>query len=117
MAKADFKAPSDLVQLIIDNIRSDRRRSLDYHIEVQIATGSAALHTTGATCLHVLYHLAKHPEYIDPIRGELEALSDFATNRSIANKLVKLDSFIRECQRWSSVVQSMTDIPDPSASR
>lgn len=116
MAKADFKAPSDLVQLIVDNVRGDRSRSLDYHIQVQTVMGSAALHTTGATCLHVLYHLAKHPEYIDPIRGELEALSEFATNRSIANKLLKLDSFIRECQRWSSVVQSKTDIPDSSAS-
>ena len=95
------------MQLVIDNVRDSRGRSLDYHIKVQTDSGRGALFPTSTTCYHVLYYLAKYPAYVEPLRQEIFSLNDILMDRSNATKLVKLDSFIRECQRWSSLVQSM----------
>ncbi len=107
MTEQGFKAPPDLTQLIIDGIYDSRGRSVDYHIDAQISTGRAGLFTTGTTCFYVLYNLAKRLEYLEPLRQELISLNEVSMDRSSATKLLKLDSFIRECQRWNHLGQSM----------
>ena len=68
-------------------------RSLDYQVNAIIGTGRAALFTTGITIFHLIYDLATHSEYIEPIRQELKELGDVPMNRANVAKLIKLDSF------------------------
>ena len=112
LGESDAK-PADLMQLVLDNTHPSLGRSLDYHIKTQTDTARAALFTTGTTCFHVLYHLAKRPEYIEPIRQELTWIIEGSMDRVNAAKLVKLDSFIRECQRWCNLVQRTPPLAQP----
>jgi hypothetical protein len=101
MEDPSFKSPPDLIQLVIDGIKGGQGRSIDYQIDAQIGTGRAALFTTGVTVFHLLYDLTIHPEYIEPLRQEVLALGEVPMNRLNVAKLTKMDSFIRECQRFS----------------
>jgi len=102
----DFKAPPDLIQLVIDGWKNGKGRTLDQQVATQIGTGRAALFTTGVTVFHLIYDLAMHPEYIQPLREEVTNLGNVPMNRVNVAKLTKLDSFIRECQRWSKFMLS-----------
>ena len=54
--------------------------------------------------LHCLYDLCTHPEYIQPLREEIEAVLAEGNGKFIKKsitKLWKLDSFIKESQRLS----------------
>ena len=93
------------MQLVLNDDNFEGRRSLDYHVKVQTDVGRAALFTTGTTCFQVLYQLARRPEYIEPIREEIMQTAESSMDRICATNLVKLDSFIRECQRWCPPVQ------------
>ncbi|KAG4429208.1 hypothetical protein IFR05_015311 [Cadophora sp. M221] len=96
-----FKPPPDLIQLVIDGTKNGVGRTLDYQVNAQIGTGRAALFTTGVTVFHLIYDLCMHPEYVEPLRQEVLELGNVQMNRVNVAKLVKMDSFIRECQRWS----------------
>ena len=70
---------------------------------VQLTASMAAIHTTTLTVSNILYDLAARPEYVEPLRAELEAvLKDepvpWLTKSSIP-KLKLLDSFCKESQR------------------
>jgi cytochrome P450 len=100
MQKPGFKSPPDLIQLVIDGTKG-KGTDLDYQVNAQIGTGRAALFTTGVTVTHLLYDLVMHPEYIEPLREEALSLGPVSMNRVNVAKLEKMDSFIRECQRWN----------------
>ena len=102
MESPDFKPPPDLMQFVLDaTAKTGEGRSLDYQVNAIIGTGRAALFTTGITIFHLIYDLATHPEHIEPLRQELKELGDVPMNRANVAKLTKLDSFIRESQRFS----------------
>lgn len=107
MEKPDFKPPPDLIQLVIDGTKG-KGRSLDYQVNAQIGTGRASLFTTGVTISHLIYDLCAHPEFIEPLREEVLALGDAKMNRATVAKLEKMDSFIRECQRWNKFLLGKT---------
>lgn len=49
---------------------------------------------------HALFHLATHPEYIQPLREEVESVIEQDGWTKLAmQKMRKLDSFMRETQR------------------
>ena len=103
----DFKAPPDLIQLVIDGWKDGKGRTLEHQVQTQFGTGRAALFTTGITVYHLIYDLATHPEYIEPLREEIIGLGDAPMNRANVAKLTKLDIFIRECLRWIKFFLSM----------
>ena len=102
MESPTFKPPADLMQFVLDaTAETGEGRSLDYQVNAIIGTGRAALFTTGITIFHIIYDLAIHTEYIEPIRQEIKELGDVPMTRADVAKLIKLDSFIRESQRFS----------------
>ncbi|KAF4628188.1 hypothetical protein G7Y89_g9964 [Cudoniella acicularis] len=102
MEDSDFKPAPDLMQFVLDATqKTGEGRSLDYQVNAIIGTGRAALFTTGLTIYQLAYDLATHPEYIEPLREEFLELGDVPLTRANVNKLVKLDSFVRESQRHS----------------
>lgn len=82
-------------------IKGDQGKDVDFQIRAQVGTSRAALFTTSSTVTHLMYDLASRPEYIEPLREEVLALGDVPMTRQNVMKLRKMDSFIRECQRFA----------------
>lgn len=102
MEKPDWQPSPDLMQFVLDaTAKTGEGRSLDYQVNAIIGTGRAALFTTGLTIYQLIYDLATHPEYIDVLREEILELGDVPYTRANVNKLLKMDSFVRESQRWN----------------
>jgi cytochrome P450 len=56
------------------------------------------------TSTHVLYRLLANPEYIEPLRQEIEAvLAEEGWTKAGIDKMHKLDSVVRETQRIDSL--------------
>ena len=105
METSGWQPTPDLMQFVLDATKNTGEgRSLDYQVNAIIGTGRAGLFTTGLTVYHLVYDLAVHPEYIAPLRQEMLELGDVPFTRANINKLSKLDSFIRESQRWSKLM-------------
>lgn len=71
------------------------------YIQIQLAL--AAIHTTTMGATHMLYDLAAHPEFLEPLRQEtLSAVEETGGyDRDTMAKLKKLDSFMKESQRFN----------------
>ena len=61
---------------------------------------SILLHCFAQAFAHILYDLCTHPEYIEPMRKEVEGIiaSEGWTKVSTVN-MQKVDSFVKESQR------------------
>lgn len=80
----------------------------------------AAIHTTSMVLsaldfidlksfTHLIYDLAGHPEYVEPLREEIETLlNEHGWQKSTLMKMKKLDSFIKECLRLRMVGGGIT---------
>lgn len=56
---------------------------------------------------HVLFDLAARPEYIEPLRREAQEITESeGWSKNAIAKLYKMDSFIRESIRYSSLSAS-----------
>ncbi|PYH91567.1 cytochrome P450 [Aspergillus ellipticus CBS 707.79] len=74
------------------------------HLEVVLSL--ASIHTSQMNAVHVLYDLLAHPEYLEPIREEIrdviKEVGPWMTwEKPAFSKLRKLDSFMRESQRFN----------------
>lgn len=74
--------------------------------------GFAAIHTTTATSCQAIFDLAARPEYIQPLRVEIEQViaedghdvdgdGFLKLKKASITKLRKLDSFLKESQRFN----------------
>jgi hypothetical protein len=53
---------------------------------------------------HALFHLASRPEYIDPIRKEVETIvAEDGWTKVAMTRMRKLDSFLKESQRLNGL--------------
>lgn len=71
------------------------------HLEIVISL--AAIHTSQMNAVHVLYDLASRPNSIDEIRDEIRMVNreEGAWQKTSYAKLRKLDSFMKESQRFN----------------
>ena len=74
------------------------------HLEVVMSL--ASIHTSQMNAVHCLYDLTAYPEYVEPIREEIrEVIREdggwIQWTKSSFTKLRKLDSFMKESQRWN----------------
>ncbi|PQE08811.1 cytochrome p450 monooxygenase protein [Rutstroemia sp. NJR-2017a WRK4] len=80
----------------------------------QLTLSFAAIHTTTMATSHAIYDLVTHPEYIRPLREEIERVMEEDgyeideenphlknLNKASLPKLKLLDSFLKESQRFS----------------
>ena len=77
-----------------------------------MSLGFAAIHTTSQATFHAILDMAARPQYIQPLREEIDRVlqedgyehdNDGHTKlkKSSMPKLRKLDSFLKESQRFS----------------
>jgi hypothetical protein len=83
----------------------------------------AAIHSTTITLTAIIYDLAAHPEYIQPLQDEIQQIIDedgqdvngngFMLLKKLSlPKLWKLDSFMKESQRFTP--SHLRKLPRPS---
>ncbi|KAF8665540.1 hypothetical protein AX16_000001 [Volvariella volvacea WC 439] len=93
------KRPNDLISWLLEAAPESRRNVRDIAMRV-LFLNFGAIHTTTITVAHVLYTLAVHPEYIQPLREEVEdVVNKDGWSKSSMAKLVKLDSVMKETLR------------------
>ena len=86
---------------MIDGAPNGKGRTLEYQVDAQIGTGRAALFTTAVTVFHIIYDICVRPEHLEPLRQEALEIGEVLMTRQNVAKLAKLDSFIREAQRFN----------------
>ncbi|KAM6503778.1 Cytochrome P450 [Amanita muscaria] len=107
--------PNDIITWMLD----DKPRSLRALAIALLGINFASIHTTTIidplilvtwsssnftqAFTFVLFELATRPEYVQPLRDEIEAvINDEGWSKDSVLKLRKLDSFIKECLRVSN---------------
>ncbi|KAF3188786.1 hypothetical protein TWF225_003172 [Orbilia oligospora] len=104
----DAEKPNDSITWIIDAaMKKDAHQQTNEQMSWRLIwLNFAAIHTTSMSTLHILYDLAANPEYIDPLRDEIIATMDQhgGYTKEALNNMLKLDSCLRESQRWNCVV-------------
>ncbi|KAH9942847.1 cytochrome P450 [Amylocystis lapponica] len=95
--------PNDMLMWLIDDGRA-HSDSVEAIMRKIMLVNFAAIHTSSNSVTHALFHLAANPEYIQPLREEVEAAvkSDGWTKDALA-KMSRLDSFLRESQRVNGI--------------
>ncbi|KAF8244165.1 cytochrome P450 [Wilcoxina mikolae CBS 423.85] len=87
--------------------RGSGKRS-DIIMFYSLALNQAGILTNTLVSMNILYDLAAHPEYIAPLREELEAVleKNGGWNMETIKGLVKMDSFIKESSRLNTLAFS-----------
>ena len=93
--------PVDLLQYMIDDAGGeDLQPERLAHLELMAQL--AGIHTSSMAITHAIYDLCEHQEYVPVLREEIDqVLSDGGWQRDTHNKLHKMDSFLKESQRFS----------------
>ncbi|KAA8647693.1 hypothetical protein EYZ11_010144 [Aspergillus tanneri] len=86
------------------NSPASLRTDVAYQAMQQLQVSFAAIHTTTKLLTNIIFELASRPEYIQPLRTEIETCWSSANgsagwSKSTLSRLRKLDSFMTETQR------------------
>jgi len=123
LGDASYEKPNDLLQWMMDGANESESKP-DKLAHRQLLLTLASIHTTTMSVTHALYDLAAMPEYVQPLREEIEQIlkEDGDWQKNGLTKMRKLDSFLKESQRmnppslgtslafacWSSIIGSET---------
>ncbi|KAI9447172.1 cytochrome P450, partial [Lactarius psammicola] len=95
--------PNDLLMWLISEAKGVER-SLAGLARRMLLVNFAAIHTTSITFTNVLYRLLSNPEYVEPLRHDVEtAVAEEGWTKAGVDKMHKVDSFLRETQRLDSL--------------
>ncbi|KAJ7760790.1 cytochrome P450 [Mycena olivaceomarginata] len=94
--------PNDMISWLLDEARGyPNRRNVRNLTRTVLNVNFGALHTTTQGVLHALYTLAANLQYVQPLREEIESvLRTEGWSKAGIQKLVKLDSFLKESARF-----------------
>ncbi|KAG5725182.1 Ent-kaurene oxidase [Termitomyces sp. T112] len=97
--------PQDILSWFMDDVDGDtdeeKLRHVAFHLMI---INFGAVYTVATSFTQALYHLAAHPECIEPLREEIERVTtDEGWTRAAMGELRKLDSFLKESQRISGL--------------
>ncbi|KAI7774920.1 hypothetical protein LA080_007658 [Diaporthe eres] len=84
----------------------DEERDLKFLAGILLKVSFAAIHTSAAAPAQLLYDLCEHPEFIEPLREEVNNVigHDGLIDKSGFMKMAKLDSFMKESQRFNPLL-------------
>ncbi|KAF7168574.1 hypothetical protein CNMCM5623_001556 [Aspergillus felis] len=95
----------DLMQWIIDHY-PNQKDDVVLHTQLQLEAVQAATYNLAFQLIHFFYDLLVHPEYIEPLREEIQTVSESCSGRWTPTALAKLrkcDSFLKESQRLNPI--------------
>ncbi len=94
----------DVLQWMID-MGTGYDRKKDVIVRKMMFLTMAGFHAPTATAVHVVYDLCAHPEYLEPLRKEIQDELTIEGGRwtlALLHRLKRLDSVIKESQRINS---------------
>ncbi|KAI0703403.1 cytochrome P450 [Cytidiella melzeri] len=95
--------PIDLLQWLMEAVEGEEDDIPSISLRV-LVLNFASIHTSSMVFTTALYELAANPEYLQPLREEIEAIvAEEGWTKSALQKMLKTDSFIKECQRCHGV--------------
>lgn len=101
----------DLLQMLWDGAEGSDKTP-EFLAYTALAVSFAAIRTSSAVPAHLLYDLCSRPEYIEPLRIEIEEMlaEEGSFTKVGFTKLVKLDSFMKESQRFHPLSLRESDL-------
>jgi cytochrome P450 len=95
--------PNDFLSWLMEEAEGPQLtvRSLSTYI---LAVNVAAIHSSSSSFTHALFYLAANPQYIGPLRDEVESIVEKeGWSKAAVDKMRKVDSFLKECQRMEGI--------------
>ncbi|KIM38724.1 hypothetical protein M413DRAFT_447671 [Hebeloma cylindrosporum] len=98
-SKYHDEQPLDILTWMLDEAKGEE--ATDWYLTARIlAVNFAAIHTSSMTFTHAFYYLAAFPEYMKPLREEVEDIVQReGWTKAGIDQMHKIDSFIKESQR------------------
>ncbi|EGO21957.1 hypothetical protein SERLADRAFT_351141, partial [Serpula lacrymans var. lacrymans S7.9] len=79
-----------------------------------LSVNFATIHTLSSVGTHVLYYLAAHPEYVEPLRAEItSALGQGHGIKHALDHMYTLESFLKESLRFNFIVSMLRKAIQP----
>ena len=100
--EASYEKPDDFLQWMMD--AADENDAQPHKLaQRQLIMSLASIHTTTMSTVHTIYDLCERPEYVQPLREEIECVlgEDNGWQKTSLEKMRKLDSFMKESQRFN----------------
>ncbi|KAH8103130.1 cytochrome P450 [Cristinia sonorae] len=95
--------PNDMLSWLIDASPKGEGQVQSVALRIVI-TNFGAIHTSSMTFSHVLYRIASSSQYQTELREEVEnVVKQHGWTKASLDKMVKADSFIKECSRFYGV--------------
>ncbi|KAJ7653140.1 cytochrome P450 [Mycena polygramma] len=95
--------PNDLISWLLEHATGEERRSSNL-VQRILMVNFVAIDSASNSFTQALYHLAASSEYVAPLREELDAvLREDGWSKAAIGRCSKLDSFLRESQRFNGV--------------
>lgn len=97
--------PMDFLQMMWDNATVEEKRAPSVSV-IQLKVSFAAIHTSAAGPTQLLYDLCSRPEYVQPLREEMEETlaEEGSLTKKAFVKMTKLDSILKESQRFNPLL-------------
>ncbi len=107
---------SDLLQYMIEEAEGDDLQP-ERLARLKLMSNLAAIHTSSMAITHAIYDLCEHPKYVQLLRDEVEQVlqNDNGWQPDTYTKLHKIDSFLKESQRFAPA--TLCEIPSMSFSK
>ncbi|KAF4556517.1 Cytochrome P450-like protein 93 [Elsinoe fawcettii] len=95
----------DLLYWMAQDAKADEQDK-KFLASILLKVSFAAIHTSAAAPSQLVYDLCAMPEYIEPLRREVESVlgSDGKVDKRGFNSMVKLDSIMKESQRHNPLL-------------
>ncbi|KAG5634812.1 hypothetical protein H0H81_000706 [Sphagnurus paluster] len=94
---------NDMLSWLMAEAEGDETSTRNLTLKI-LTVNFAAIHTSTMTFYHALFYLAEHPEYMEPMREEIEEVVDReGWTHSAVKQMFKVDSFIKESQRLNTL--------------
>ncbi|MCJ1333668.1 hypothetical protein MMC10_010368 [Thelotrema lepadinum] len=101
----ELQRPNDFLTWMTDEAKGSEKDKT-FLADMTLNISFTALFTSTAAVLQLLYDLCSMPEYIEPLREEIRSIQEQygKLDRVAIGQLYKLDSFMKESQRFNPLV-------------
>ncbi|KAF8997366.1 cytochrome P450 [Cyathus striatus] len=98
--------PNDLISWLLEHAKGDQR-TVEGISQRLLFINFASIHTTSNILTQALYRIAAHQDYVEPMKDEIKVVlgEECGWTYAAVSKLVKVDSFLRECMRIEGLGQ------------
>ncbi|EGN99661.1 hypothetical protein SERLA73DRAFT_159877 [Serpula lacrymans var. lacrymans S7.3] len=95
--------PNDMLSWLMDEAEGEEC-SVQNLTRRMLTINFSAIHTSSINFTHALFYLAANPQYVEPLREEVEAtIEEEGWSKNAIAKMRKVDSFLKETLRFEGL--------------